>query len=778
MRASILVLGFAAAATFAACSHATGFEGDDASTTSDASVPFDAPTFSPDASTDAPAPFQVDPQAEQDITVSFGQKTPTVAYSASANKAPVSVAWAVDRGEVGTMDNPGPSSASNFVPSGTTGGLVDVSASYENATVTRTVLVKLTGSQNGATGNESGQVATNTTQLLSGGGIGGVGGEGLGGAVTDQPTLNALASPSGTGATQNLKFIYPYDVTVWPRGLLAPLLMWDWTIGDADAIKIDLTTTSGSFSWSGTFARPTILQQSGGNFIRHPIPQDVWEMATNTAGGVINGTLDRLTMSITLAKNGQGYGPISQTWTVAPGTLKGTVYYGAYGTKYGQSVWGVGAGTLAITHGATAPKMITPTTQCTQCHTLSASGNALVADYDNYPGNGADYDWFFDLKNNATTTNLPQVNGQFSWGAPNPNGSMLFSNSAPAFFTNPGTLEGATNAPTTLYSLPNGTAVTTSAQITSQLGLTSALGGALPVFSPDGKHVAFNFFQGGPGSDSKSADQKSLAVVDFDGVSKFSNLRTIYTPTCAGCTAVWSFFTPNSDALIFELETVNNGYFAETTSMNGSSSTDCTNLAGAHGELWWVDLATKNAHRLDVANGSGYLPTGTNQHTDDTTLQYEPTVAPIASGGYLWVAFTSRRLYGSVATLNPWCSAYSMPVTNTSPTTKKVWVAAFDENGKPGTDPSHPAFYLPAQELLAANARSYWVLDPCESDGTTCESGDECCGGYCISGEDGGLVCGSTPKGCAGEGDKCTTSSDCCGGLSCTGGHCDTTPVN
>jgi len=46
----------------------------------------------------------------------------------------------------------------------------------------------------------------------------------------------------------------------------------------------------------------------------------------------------------------------------------------------------------------------------------------------------------------------------------------------------------------------------------------------------------------------------------------------------------------------------------------------------------------------------GVLPSGPLGHADDSTLQYEPTVAPIVAGGYAWVVFTSRRLYGNVAT--------------------------------------------------------------------------------------------------------------------------------
>jgi hypothetical protein len=146
----------------------------------------------------------------------------------------------------------------------------------------------------------------------------------------------------------------------------------------------------------------------------------------------------------------------------------------------------------------------------------------------------------------------------------------------------------------------------------------------------------------------------------------------------------------------------------------------------------------------------------------------------VPSGGYAWVVFTSRRLYGNVATINPWWSDPRYHDISTTPTPKKLWVAAVDLNAKPGTDPSHPAFYLPAQELLAGNSRGYWVVDPCQPNGTTCETGDECCGGYCED-VDGGFVCSAQPPACSNLNDKCTKSSDCCGasqGVQCINGRC------
>ena len=82
---------------------------------------------------------------------------------------------------------------------------------------------------------------------------------------------------------------------------------------------------------------------------------------------------------------------------------------------------------------------------------------------------------------------------------------------------------------------------------------------------------------------------------------------------------------------------------------------------GSKGELW---LSSSNAAapklvRLSAANGTNasgtYIPTGGNNHTAtiEPVLNYEPTTAPQQIGGYYWVAFTSRRLYGNVATVNP-----------------------------------------------------------------------------------------------------------------------------
>ena len=146
---------------------------------------------------------------------------------------------------------------------------------------------------------------------------------------------------------------------------------------------------------------------------------------------------------------------------------------------------------------------------------------------------------------------------------------------------------------------------------------------------------------------------------------------------------------------------------------------------------------------------------------------------PVPSGGYYWVVFTSRRIYGNL--LN------GKPFGNTGDGTpqKKLWVAAIDINGVVGTDPSHAAFYLPGQELGAGNSRGFWVVDPCKANGNSCESGDECCNGFCRKDPDGGaLVCQDKPPltTCVQEFEKCTVDGYCCDPKQkCIAGKCAVT---
>ena len=113
---------------------------------------------------------------------------------------------------------------------------------------------------------------------------------------------------------------------------------------------------------------------------------------------------------------------------------------------------------------------------------------------------------------------------------------------------------------------------------------------------------------------------------------------TLYTPPSGK--VAYSAFLPTSTALVFEQWTSTSDILGDTEIFYGTPG---------KGFLEWVDVASKTAHALDNLNGVGYLTTNST-HTDDAILNFGPTVNPVPSGGYAWVVFTSRRIYGNVAT--------------------------------------------------------------------------------------------------------------------------------
>lgn len=717
--------------------------------------------------------LEVEPAAPQTLTVPIGSQAPTISYTATANGQPANAGWQVSQGNIGTVA-PGPSSTTTFTPTGTTGGAVKVVAGFAQQTVERDVFVQLVGEQNGYDPNNpliQGQIADSIADLTAGGGVGGVGGEGLGPGVTDPGLLSALDTPAGDGQAQSLRFVYPYDKTVWPRGLLAPNLMWRWSMGDADAIKIELTTTTGSFSWKGTFARPTILSITGKPFIRHPIPQDIWKMATNTAGGT-----DQLTVRLTVAKDGQAYGPVSETWTIAPSRLSGTIYYNSYGTNLAKNYPGAvggdgmfGGAVLSIRGGDTGPALVAGgnggTDQCRVCHSVSADGSRMVTQRGDSSYVSAGYDLSpmgateFSLANGAEFPGLSA------------DGSMMLAPNG------------------TLYPLPDSSVALPATGLTS---VSTSL--VTPAFSPNTNRVVFSALMSGVVTNPK----QKLVVMGFDPATyTFSNPVEVvdYTGQPAETRPGWGAFFPNNEAVVFHTQLA--------AGVDGNNLADLRTRKGAKAELTWVSATDPSTVTpLNWLNGKddqsvSYLPSAETPislsctgdgaqvgnidaaHTDDVHYNYEPTVNPVASGGYAWVVFTSRRMYGSVADIPPFCSDPRGVDLIQNITPKKLWVAAIDITGQPGTDPSHPAFYLPGQELLAGNSRGFWALDPCKMDGEGCEAGDECCNGYCQPDGDGDLVCSNMPPNgdCSQPQEICTTGADCCDATNlCINGFCTVQP--
>jgi hypothetical protein len=509
--------------------------------------------------------------------------------------------------------------------------------------------------------------------------------------ITENPgnlTGTVQSQLQGTGMSDAMfRWLYPYDKTVFPRGLIPPTLQFDGA-SSPDAVYVHVSFPS--FDYKGYYgpSMPGHLTFSA----------LVWTAITEAATAQ-----SPVQVQITKLSGGQVSGPITETWTIAQGNLKGTIYYETYDSTLAGGLGSVGI--MQIQPGATQPVVIK--TGCGNvCHTASADGSTLVANV-GLGGPSASY----DLKNNAALIFSPP-NQHFTYGALYPDGSFLMS---------------ATDYRTWF---PLGSA----ALYDSHTGATIAAPGwdgtikrdGTPAFSPDGKYIAFNHEDTGGGH--------SLAVMDFDQPTHtFSNLLDIATDPAN--TVAWPAFTPDGKWIVYH------------AGSNAEFETD----EGATGDLFIVDLATHTVHRLDTLDG--YTGTATTSYlpASDPALSFAPTVLPEAVGGYFWIVFTSHRSYGN-----------TLPSQDNMDEYGKLWVAALDLSPTAGQDASHPAFYLDGQETNADNLRGFWVLNPCKADGSSCASGDECCGGFCRGGDSGALTCGSTGGGCSNEYEKCSTAADCC----------------
>jgi hypothetical protein len=718
------------------------------------------------------------------VTIDDSGAASIVFQAAAIGGRVVPANWSIDRGELGTLDL----SSGTFTPNGDYAGIGTVTAIVGNTTATTTVTVRLHMLQNGGAAALDGGTAE-----AGAGGYGGVGGEGPG-APVDDATLGRLRGAATAPASEaEFGVLYPYDMTVWPRGLLPPLVQWQ-TTHTATAVRISLTQKN--FEFEGVY--------SGAALIHQPIDPTAWRAALNGNGG------DPLRLEVRIADAANVYGPRSQSWVVAAGLLKGTLYYDSYGTRLANPVPGANAGTngtissgaiLAIKEGMSDPVLALPGTQnqCVTCHIVSDDGSTLFAPNTNTSRSTYDYSnsASYDLKNNGAiianyNADLPGSSGNAPDGTSNNMKFMwagLWKDGTFALQSK-GHVEDGSNA-TSPPSLESGIFRRDSANQEKASGFDGVITEAVtPAFSRNGSDttkVAFNYWTGtlSPGG----GGGHTLDVMDFTcgpvatpvlgapscGTYAFSNLRRLYTnaDTANGYVG-WPAWLPDSSGIVFH-NTVKVG-------PDGRNHSPISTWYGSKAQLWFTDVpgdptvapqpVALGALNGDGANGTSVLPkaAGIANHDDDDQMNYEPTVNPIASGGYAWVVFTSRRMYGNVAQGDP----YASPDGKT-PVAKKLWVAALDLHPVPGKDPSHPAFYLPAQELLAGNMRGFWVVDPCRPDGASCDTGDECCGGYCRPDASGTLTCGNIKTGCAKEFERCVTTSDCCGaaqGYECVNGFC------
>jgi hypothetical protein len=492
-------------------------------------------------------------------------------------------------------------------------------------------------------------------------------------------------------------------------------------------VYLKIATTNYSYEGFSLAATPT----------RITLPDAVWKGLTESAGAS-----DPVKVQVTELVAGVATGPIEEQWSIAQGSLKGVIYYNTYRSLLAGSEGAV----MRIRPGASAEVL---KKGCTVCHSVSAQGNVLVAGVDWDQQNPVDSEALNLAADGSTTARRIVSEGRlFALGALTPDGKRLLSNGAAAT----GPLPRGFGGPFASQLVDTKTGLTIDAP-----SFTSNVTYAVtPNFSPDGAHVAFNNRDVSAGH--------TLSMMDYDGSTTpptFSKLRTLVTSP--NKVVAWPSFLPDGNGVLFH-----EGDSFDTSVFQGGP-------LYADLRLVVTDASPpKQLARLNGydANGVSYLPYG---DAEEGHLDYEPSVLPVPVGGYYWVLFTSRRSYGN--TISPdgtvprgndkWGKPQGDEVESPSPR-KKIWLAPIDlDYGAAKIDPSHPAIYLPGQELESGNMRAFAALEPCRANGGSCESAAECCNGFCrqTGRDDNGPILQCVPppaNACSNEDEACGSAGDCC----------------
>jgi hypothetical protein len=555
------------------------------------------------------------------------------------------------------------------------------------------------------------------------------------------------------GPLERLRWLYPYDGTVFPGGSLAPTLMWE---GDPASDAVYVHVRSRAFEYKAV-VKPTTAQASAtplGVVVNNTaplqpqlqLPQEIWD----TACAKTQGKSDPFTLELTTRVAGVVAGPIVVHFIIAPGAVSGSVYYTSYYSKQLGPDTGYSAALLRIPpRGKSEVVQAKVAGACAGCHTVSANGSRVVA---------------LTLKSGAPPTKgvsfqldpmtgisepRPVNGGNAGLVALYPDGSKYLAQAQGkiqghwALYTATDALYGAVTTDATLYD------ATTAAVIP---GTGIPVGALMPSFSPDGTRLVFNDFAIGMAH--------GLATMKYDvSRDKASGYAILEQEDSASAVRPgWPVFLPDDHAVVFA-RTNSPDFGGSSNDVLTAVATDpsmtqkAPSAGGVSSDLYFVDVASGQRSMLaramgfntasDVTSDQTYLPFGAH----DVHRNFNTTVSPVAAGGYFWVFFDSLRNYGNLGLQ------------------RAIWGTAIDiqPDGTYTADPSHPAFYLAGQEFGSDNHRAFSARDLCRAEGQACATGIDCCSGFCSGAvPDGARSCTPPKQGCADRDEHCATAADCC----------------
>jgi len=592
--------------------------------------------------------------ADPILTVDLDQKNPTIDFTAKGIRADgteVAIptgAWNFSRIDAAGFEG------NKLVPTGFNGGKGEVSVRF-----------------NGQTGK-----TTATVRLRV--------------RVGADPAPGVIAAfGAATDADAAMTLLYPYDGTVFPRGLPSPVIQWNGG-GAADIYKIEAKSDTFELLEYTTVPPPA----------RHPFPSapaNVWAKLTDSTAGNVNVGIQRYDGT-------KAYKAKSQTWTIAPANLKGTIYYTQLAVAANETQ------IQRIRPGSNAEPFLQQTAgvTCIACHTVSKDGSKIVAAVNGGASPWAVYD-------TTTGNELYRSNQSSGFQAISPNGShVLWRHWTSTSYGSDGSLNLSTSSSDAVLAT-----------------LAPGVAGAYPshpVWSPDSKKIAFAMRTAGDGLNFTAS---TLWVTDVNLAAApptFTGTKKVVDPNAQYAVVTYPSFSPDSSWLAF---------------MRANQSRSDT--VGA-AELWISAADGTSQIRLDRANGVPDVSATPN-------TSWGPNFHPVASGGYFWLAFFSERAYGNTfngTNRQLWLAAVdAAPKAGKDPSHPAIYITGQNQ----ATTNERPQFTVnPCKPLGQSCENGYDCCDgycrmadgglicqqkgnECAQQGDKCGSDGDCCTGLrCIGG--------------------------------------------
>lgn len=495
------------------------------------------------------------------------------------------VSWSYTRVDIGDA------AAGVFTPTGNVGGVGVLTVKYSMAEASTNVTVSVKKTDNSA---------------------------GIGPAEMTAFDNPALGADPGT-------IVYPYNETVFPLGVLSQEVQINNVQGGVYRFRVK----EKYLEYTSYFNANTP--------VRYLIDQKAWENIGASGTGSIS---DPVSVEISRLQGGQAFMPMTQTWHIAQGKVRGAVYYWELpgvcpnGNNEGKI--------LKIKPDSAIPEEFFFAGTCWGCHTVSRDGKTMMATLDPpFP--------FPQVTIDLTQT--PAVIGSINTNAGLTGTFSAFNDKSDRIIvSNDNSSIDNSSKVLRIVDAANGNVLN---------GNAMGNGCIEPAWSPDGTKVAGICGASGFGW-GFDAGTGYLAIGDVaaDGFS-VSGVKQIVPQNAGQGRPAYPSFTSDSKFISFGRPT------------SGSRST-------GQGNLWFVGADGSDMKELTQASSDN--------------KSFNPVFAPQRAGGYYWLVFISRRDYGNtlVSTNRQqlWMTAIDDPPTAGDPSHPPFYM-----RGQEGCGLSENAYY-------------------------------------------------------------------------------------